>query len=88
MSIWFGWSTLRLTHRATGIIAEVRWRPQHKGDDAPPAVVADAKRLLRHRLRVRLRGLGPSPLVRDIDAAADPSAAWCDGELLPVVAPP
>jgi len=80
-----GESCYRLTHRATGVVAAVWWRPGRGSKGVPPAdVVSRAKRLLRHRLRVHFAALGPAPLVRTVDlTAADTRAALAllDGAL-------
>ncbi len=79
-----GESCYRITHRATGVVAAVWWRPARGSRGVPPAdVIARAKRLLRHRLRVHFAALGPAPLVRTVDLIENPEAsrALLDGEL-------
>jgi len=79
-----GESCYRITHRATGVVAAVWWRPVRGSKGVPPSdVIARAKRLLRHRLRLHFAALGPAPLVRTVDLIEDAEAsrALLDGEL-------
>lgn len=86
MTGWMVRPRVRLTHRATGLMAQVNVTSSWpRRTSAPAEALALARRVLRGKLWHRRRhGLGPEPLVRSYDLTGEgreAALAMLEGEL-------